>query len=246
MRRGPAVLNRPFDSDADLPFLDTVRASWNQHLLTNSNRAPYKAKTDSTILNLSISFFHIPYLAQCSPVKHMHRFLLRGCLQPHTVFLRRSAAINIQHLVRPWQQQGNKTHAPFVKSLLIPTLSYPALLLVKMMDQNLLGIQGLLFTSQNVNSLNLSTFHNNSIAQCKFSSKIISILSKSPDIAFLQDVRLKNKEHILHNFIRCTKYGNYKALTNSNLGSGGVAILYNSRLDLDIISTYKSPCQNIL
>ena len=96
---GPAVLNRPFDSDADLPFLDTVRASWNQHLLTNSNRAPYKAKTDSTILNLSISFFHIPYLAQSSPVKHMHRFLLRGRLLPHTVFLRRSAAVNIQHLV---------------------------------------------------------------------------------------------------------------------------------------------------
>ena len=96
---GPAVLNRPFDSDADLPFLDTVRASWNQHLLTKSNWAPYKAKTDSTILNLSISFFHIPYLAQSSPVKHMHRYLLRGCLLPHTVFLRRSAAVNIQHLV---------------------------------------------------------------------------------------------------------------------------------------------------
>ena len=115
-----------------------------------------------------------------------------------------------------------------------------------MMDPNLLGIQGLLFSSQNVNSLNLSTFHNNSISQCKFSSKIVSILSKSPDVAFLQDVRLKNKAHILHNFIRCTKYGNYKAITNSDMGSGGVAILYNSRLDLEIISTYKSPCQNIL
>ena len=71
---GPAVLNRPFDFDEDLPFLDTVRASWNQHLLINSNRAPYKAKTDSMILNL-------------------------GCLLPHTVFLRWSAAVNIQHLV---------------------------------------------------------------------------------------------------------------------------------------------------
>jgi len=115
-----------------------------------------------------------------------------------------------------------------------------------MTGPNLNGIQGLLFTSQNVNSLNLSTFHNNSVSQCKFSTKIISILSKSPDIAFLQDVRLKNKAHILHNFITCTKYGNYKAITNSNLGSGGVAILYNSRLDIEIISTFKSPCQNIL
>ena len=115
-----------------------------------------------------------------------------------------------------------------------------------MTGPNLNGIQGLLFTSQNVNSLNLSTFHNNSVSQCKFSTKIISILNKSPDIAFLQDVRLKNKAHILHNFITCTKYGNYKAITNSNLGSGGVAILYNSRLDIEIISTFKSPCQNII
>lgn len=115
-----------------------------------------------------------------------------------------------------------------------------------MTGPNLNGIQGLLFTSQNVNSLNLSTFHNNSVSQCKFSTKIISILSKSPDIAFLQDVRLKNKAHILHNFITCTKYGNYKAITNSNLGSRGVAILYNSRLDIEIISTFKSPCQNTL
>ena len=61
---GPAVINRSFDFDAELPFLDTVRASWNQHLLINSNWAPYKAKTDSMILNLSLSFLLIPYLAQ--------------------------------------------------------------------------------------------------------------------------------------------------------------------------------------
>ena len=114
---------------------------------------------------------------------------------------------------RPWQHQGNQSWASFVISLLVPTMPYLALSLFKMMDPNLLGIQGLLFSSQNVNSLNLSTFHNNSISQCKFSSKIVSVLSKSPDVAFLQDVRLKNKAHILHNFIRCTKYGNYTAIT---------------------------------
>ena len=54
---GPVMLNKPCDSDAELPLLDTVRAPWNQHILTNSGRAPYKAQTNFMILNLGITFF---------------------------------------------------------------------------------------------------------------------------------------------------------------------------------------------
>ena len=108
------------------------------------------------------------------------------------------------------------------------------------------GLKGISFQSQNVTTLNLSNYYNNQLSQTKLKKKLTSILSFSSDIIFLQDIRLSNKKHIFEEFIRCTKFGNYISISNSSLGVAGVAIIYKRELDIQLISTYRSPCEYFL
>ena len=72
------------------------------------------------------------------------------------------------------------------------------------------------------------------------------IFSKNADIVFLQDIRLGDKLGTFLKKIKCTKYGNFTAYTNSDKDSRGVAILFNNSLDFSVLSEFRDPDQNLL
>ena len=105
---------------------------------------------------------------------------------------------------------------------------------------------GLTFMTQNLNSLNVSTANKNNAKVSHFKQKISAILSKKCDIIFLQDVRAASKLITIEKIITCTMFGNYKLIANSTLSKRGVCILYKRTLDLEVLSEFHSPCQNLL
>jgi exonuclease III len=97
----------------------------------------------------------------------------------------------------------------------------------------------------NVNSLNLSSTQSN-YKVSRTDEKISYIFSKNADIVFLQDIRLGDKLGTFLKKIKCTKYGNFTAYTNSDKDSRGVAILFNNSLDFSVLSEFRDPDQNLL
>ena len=113
-------------------------------------------------------------------------------------------------------------------------------------SNSLNNLCGLTFMTQNLNSLNVSTHNRNNAKSSHFKQKILAILSKKCDIILLQDVRASSKLSTIEKIITCTMFGNYKLIANSTLSKRGVALLYKNTLNLNVISLYKSPCQNLL
>ena len=96
--------------------------------------------------------------------------------------------------------------------------------------------------SQNVNSLNLSTGIGNQI----FWKKILSILKHSPDIVFLQDIRLGDKSKYFSSMLKATKFGNFNVFTASQKAHRGVCIIFKTCLDLKILETIYDDNDNFL
>ena len=97
-KTGPAVSNTPSDSDIVLPFLDTVRAFWNQRPLTNLCQVPLKTPTIS-MTTLPTWYFFLPFCLELNHLfKHKHRILADACYLLQTVFSGQLHLWNYQHL----------------------------------------------------------------------------------------------------------------------------------------------------
>ena len=109
------------------------------------------------------------------------------------------------------------------------------------------ALSGLRVISQNVRSLNLSSYKNGDISS-KFLIKMQAILSSRADIIFLSDIRAaSNRHNQIKDFLKCTPFGNYNIVFNSDSSiKRGVAIVYNTALDLKIDDTYRSDDFNVL
>ena len=109
------------------------------------------------------------------------------------------------------------------------------------------GLSGLRVISQNVRSLNLSSYKNGDISS-KFLIKMQAILSSRADIIFLSDIKAaSNRHNQIKDFLKCTPFGNYNIVFNSDSSiKRGVAIVYNTALDLKIDDTYRSDDFNVL
>ena len=97
----------------------------------------------------------------------------------------------------------------------------------------------------NVNSLNFSTRKAGN-ENCPFKTKLASILSSGDDIYLLQDVRLNNNYKIFDRYINFTNLGNFSAICNSEHSSRGVALVYKTELDIEVIDIIKDKQGNFL
>ena len=100
--------------------------------------------------------------------------------------------------------------------------------------------------SQNMNSLNLSTYKDSE--NSLFKKKISSLLLNKAEIYFLQDIRLggKNGENILKNHVKFHHLGNYNSYLNSKYTSRGVGILIDISLNFNLINTITDDLGNLL
>ncbi len=80
------------------------------------------------------------------------------------------------------------------------------------------------FSSQNCNSLNVSTSVRNQAA------KIVSILDLNTDIIFLSDTRLNGKHKSIIDAFR----NKYRMFHHSTLNRRGVAVLIRNELDIQV------------
>lgn len=94
----------------------------------------------------------------------------------------------------------------------------------------------LTFSSQNCNSLNIST---NCSLQFK---KVAAILSLQTTIIFLSDIRLNTDNVGTNNFFS----PGYEFFHNSSSSKRGVGILISSKLQYSVLKTYKDNANNIL
>ena len=90
------------------------------------------------------------------------------------------------------------------------------------------------FSSQNCNSLNVSTSVRNQAA------KIVSILNMNTDIIFLSDTRLNGKHNSIIEAFRLR----YKMYYHSSLNRRGVAILISNDLDLQVLEEQRDDQEN--
>ena len=102
-------------------------------------------------------------------------------------------------------------------------------------------LQKISLSIQNCNSLNLST-------TCpKQTLKIKSIIDLCSDIIFLSDLRLNNSESVNDvEKIFLSSPQQYKFIHNSSRSSRGVGLLISSKLDYDILDTFRDESENIL
>ncbi len=80
------------------------------------------------------------------------------------------------------------------------------------------------FSSQNCNSLNVSTSVRNQAA------KIVSILDLNTDVIFLSDTRLNGRHKSIMDAFRLR----YRMIHHSSLNRRGVAVLIRNDLDLQV------------
>ncbi len=92
------------------------------------------------------------------------------------------------------------------------------------------------FSSQNCNSLNVSTSVRNQ------ASKIVSIMNMDSDIIFLSDVRLNGKHKTISDAFRLK----YKMYCHSSLNRRGVAILIRNDLDFQVLEESRDLQENVL
>ena len=98
------------------------------------------------------------------------------------------------------------------------------------------GRLDLSFSSQNCNSLNLSTLNGAQTA------KIVSILNLDTDIIFLSDTRMNGKHKQVEDSFRLK----YKMYHNSLLGSRGVAILIRNNIFFEVLDEERDEEGNAL
>ena len=101
------------------------------------------------------------------------------------------------------------------------------------------------FSSQNVNSLNLTG------SKANFDVKISSIKNLNTDVIFISDTRLVNckgvsGEELVKTAIRDTKGKRYTPFFNSTKNSRGVGILLASEIDFVVNNTFKDQDENII
>ncbi len=92
------------------------------------------------------------------------------------------------------------------------------------------------FSSQNCNSLNVSTSVQNQAA------KIVSILNMDTDIIFLSDTRLNGKHKSIMEAFRLK----YKMYYHSSLNRRGVAVLIKNELDFQVLEEARDAQENAL
>jgi exonuclease III len=92
------------------------------------------------------------------------------------------------------------------------------------------------FSSQNCNSLNVSTSVRNQAA------KIVSILDLGTDIIFLSDTRLNGRHKSIIDAFR-TKYRMYY---HSSTNRRGVAVLIRNELDFQVLDEMRDTQENAL
>jgi len=103
----------------------------------------------------------------------------------------------------------------------------------------------LTFSSQNVNSLNLTGPSKN------LDAKVAAITSTKSDIIFLSDVRLVNPQGVNNDFrvataFKDSKNRSYSMYHNSKKNSRGVVILVGNTLDIEILGTDADLNENYL
>ena len=70
-------------------------------------------------------------------------------------------------------------------------------------------LKDIYFSSLNCNSINISTYNVGKASINKFKLKINAMLKTKPDILFIQDIRLNNKESIFSKEARFNMAGSY-------------------------------------
>ena len=80
----------------------------------------------------------------------------------------------------------------------------------------------------------------------RFFQKINAVLSLSPDIFLLQDIRIGKQSNVLIRYLRNNQFGNFKVIINSNKSSRGVLIGFKLDLDINIVDQFLDIEQNIL
>ena len=99
--------------------------------------------------------------------------------------------------------------------------------------------------SQNVNSLNLSSYNVNK-SKSDFHLKLNAVLKNRPMICVLQDTRCGPHSAFLEKELNITKFGRYKAYLNSSKAERGVITLFSEKLDFTIFNIYNSLCENAM
>ncbi|MCP4052914.1 MAG: endonuclease/exonuclease/phosphatase family protein, partial [Mesoflavibacter sp.] len=94
--------------------------------------------------------------------------------------------------------------------------------------------------------MNISTYNVGRASLNKFKLKIDAMLKTKPDILFIQDIRLNNKENIFSKEVRFNIAGSYLSYCNSSKGERSVAILIKQTLNHEIIKSFCSVDENIL
>jgi exonuclease III len=92
------------------------------------------------------------------------------------------------------------------------------------------------FSSQNCNSLNVSTSVRNQAA------KIVSILAWVTEIIFLCDIRLNGRHAAISDALRNT----YKIYYHSSMNKRGVAVLIKNDLDLQVLEEFRDTEENAI
>jgi exonuclease III len=92
------------------------------------------------------------------------------------------------------------------------------------------------FSSQNCNSLNVSTSVRNQAA------KIVSILDLNTDVIFLSDTRLNGRHKSIIDAFRLR----YRMIHHSSLNRRGVAVLIRNDLDLQVQEEFRDTQENAL
>jgi exonuclease III len=92
------------------------------------------------------------------------------------------------------------------------------------------------FSSQNCNSLNVSTSVRNQAA------KIVSILDLNTDVIFLSDTRLNGRHKSINDAFRLK----YRMIHHSSLNRRGVAVLIRNDLDLQVLEEFRDTQENAL
>jgi hypothetical protein len=98
------------------------------------------------------------------------------------------------------------------------------------------------FSSQNCNSLNISTSCEKQV------KKISAIVTLRTCLIFLSDLRLSNPEakSEIEKTFACNKIKNYRFFHNSSKSKRGVGILIDCNYNFTVLETYTDPEENIL
>ena len=107
-------------------------------------------------------------------------------------------------------------------------------------------LRNISFGNLNVNSLNLSTHNKDSISIDDYNKKVTAFLKHKLDIIALQDIRMNSRDDILSKSIRCTPFGNFSLISNSNKSKRGVCLIFKQGLNIELLRIFRSKCNNVL